>query len=54
MNIKINIIINLSAFTQVRIENENDKNKALEINVNGIKNLVSYCKNNIHLIQISF
>ena len=51
---KINIIINLSAFTQVRIENENDKNKALEINVNGIKNLVSYCKkNNIHLIQIS-
>ena len=51
---KIDIIINLSAFTQVRIENENDKNKAFEINVNGLKNLVSYCrKNNIHLIQIS-
>ena len=51
---KIDIIINLSAFTQVRIENKNDKNKAFEINVNGLKNLVSYCKkNNIHLIQIS-
>ena len=51
---KIKIIINLSAFTLVKIENENDKNKAFEVNVNGLKNLVSYCKkNNIHLIQIS-
>ena len=48
---KINCIINCAAYTDVR-KAEIEKNKALNINSIGVKNLVTYCEaNNMKLIH---
>ena len=50
---KINCIINCAAYTDVR-KAEIEKEKALNINSVGVKNLVNYCEeNNIKLIHFS-
>ena len=50
---KIDFIINCAAYTDVR-KAEIEKNKALNINSIGVKNLVNYCEaNNMKLIHFS-
>lgn len=52
-NKKIDCIINCAAYTDVR-KAEVEKEKALDINSNGVKNLVTYCEeNNIKLVHFS-
>ena len=50
---KIDCIINCAAYTDVR-KAEVEKEKALDVNSKGVKNLVTYCEeNNIKLIHFS-
>ena len=50
---KIDCIINCAAYTDVR-KAEVEREKAFDVNSNGVKNLVTYCEeNNIKLIHFS-
>ncbi len=50
---EVDCIINCAAYTDVR-KAEVERERALDINSNGVKNLVSYCeKNNVKLIHFS-
>ena len=52
-NIKVDCIINCAAYTDVR-KAEVEREKAFDVNSNGVKNLVAYCEeNNIKLIHFS-
>ena len=52
-DIKVDCIINCAAYTDVR-KAEIEREKAFDVNSNGVKNLVAYCeKNNIKLIHFS-
>ena len=51
--IKVDCIINCAAYTDVR-KAEVEREKAFDVNSNGVKNLVAYCEeNNIKLIHFS-
>ena len=50
---KVDCIINCAAYTDVR-KAEVEREKAFDVNSNGVKNLVAYCEeNNIKLIHFS-
>ena len=52
-DIKVDCIINCAAYTDVR-KAEVEREKAFDVNSNGVKNLVAYCeKNQIKLIHFS-
>ena len=52
-DIKVDCIINCAAYTDVR-KAEIEREKAFDVNSNGVKNLVAYCEeNNIKLIHFS-
>ena len=52
-DIKVDCIINCAAYTDVR-KAEVEREKAFDVNSNGVKNLVAYCEdNNIKLIHFS-
>ena len=52
-DIKVDCIINCAAYTDVR-KAEFEREKAFDVNSNGVKNLVAYCeKNQIRLIHFS-
>ena len=52
-DIKVDCIINCAAYTDVR-KAEVEREKAFDVNSNGVKNLVAYCeKNQIRLIHFS-
>ncbi len=51
--IEVDYIINCAAYTNVK-KAEIEKEKALDVNSNGVKNLVTYCEeNNVKLIHFS-
>jgi len=51
--IEVDYIINCAAYTDVR-KAEIERKKALDVNSNGVKNLVNFCeKNNVKLIHFS-
>lgn len=51
--IKVDCIINCAAYTDVR-KAEIERKKVLDVNSNGVKNLVNFCeKNNVKLIHFS-
>ncbi|MBL6591631.1 MAG: dTDP-4-dehydrorhamnose reductase [Flavobacteriaceae bacterium] len=52
-DIKVDCIINCAAYTDVR-KAEVEREKAFDVNSNGVKNLVTYCEdNNVKLIHFS-